>query len=126
MEKEKLNEMGIFQLHCLCPVCLPVPNQVVKGSTLEKGMSVITKICAQIGVKMGGALWAVTSKARPNTMVIGYDIYKEKNAATVCAMVAALDDQMTQYTSTSHFQKDTPEKVSESFNIAFTCECLLS
>jgi hypothetical protein len=103
---------------------LEVPSQVVQASTLRKGMSVITKICAQIGVKNGGALWAVTAKTKLNTMVIGYDIYKEKNSATVCAMVAAVNDRMTSYTSTCHFQDGNPEKVSQSFNSAFTGEGL--
>jgi len=102
-----------------------VPSQVVQANTLRKGekaISVITKICAQIGVKQGGALWAVTATSKLNTMVIGYDIYKEKNSATVCAMVAALNDQMTSYTSVSHIQDSCSEKVSQSFRSAFMGE----
>lgn len=97
-----------------------MPNQVVVSDTFRKGMSATTKICAQMCVKMGGALWSVTTTEFSGTMIVGYDIYKEKrDIRPTAAMVSVLDDAMTKYTSSSNIQ-DSAEAVSDSFNLYFT------
>ncbi|CAG0922892.1 unnamed protein product [Notodromas monacha] len=97
-----------------------VPNQVVQESTVGKGLSALTKVAHQINCKLGGAPWKlVTSES--GTLVIGFDVYKEKRAQTsVSALVAALDKDFLKFTSDSRVTETrTSDRISPHLSQCF-------
>ncbi|CAG0917920.1 unnamed protein product [Notodromas monacha] len=97
-----------------------VPNQVVQESTLGKGLSALTKIAHQINCKLGGAPWKLVT-SEMGTLVIGFDVYKEKRAQTsVSALVAALDKDFLKFTSDSRVTETrTSDRISPHLSQCF-------
>ena len=89
--------------------------------TLAKNQkAVYTKIAGQMCCKLGGALWAVHNSVK-DMMVVGFDLWKEKNTLPVAAMVTSLDQHMTSFFSVAYPQQ-TSEVVATNFSDGFRRE----
>ena len=90
-----------------------IPSQcfLAKNVTSKGLMSIATKVVVQMNAKMGGEPWAIKLPL-PNTMFIGFDVYKGKignKTGTISAMVATFSPKFTKYFSTTSIYNNVEE-----------------
>ena len=92
------------QVKSLLITKLPVPSQVILGSTISKGKnlrSICNKILIQINAKIGGEPWAVSHMPfldKP-TMIVGYDVHHKRGLNSLLAFVASINRNGNKYWS---------------------------
>lgn len=96
-----------------CYIQKGVASQVVVARTLSKKqqlMSVCTKVGIQIATKLGAAPWSFKIPPK-KLMVIGFDAYHDgaRKGDSVGALVASLNDTLTQYYSRVVYHKNFDE-----------------
>lgn len=75
---------------------IPVPSQVVLGSTISRGKnlrSICTKILIQMNAKLGGIPWSIDKLPFDDqpTMIVGIDTFKQRGQKTILALVASVN-----------------------------------
>jgi aubergine-like protein len=104
---------------------LPVPSQMILGSTISRGRnlrSIINKMLIQFEAKLGGTPWAIDRMpfTKAPTMVVGIDTFGkiEGMGLCVCGLVSTVDRHLSRYQTQSKFienKEDFVKKVSEMF-----------
>lgn len=99
---------------------LPVPSQMILGSTISRGRnlrSIINKMLIQFEAKVGGTPWAMDRMpfTRAPSMVIGIDIFGKISGPgiSVAALVSTVDRHFSRYHTQSSFIKDQDNFVEE-------------
>lgn len=89
---------------------LPVPSQMILGSTIARGRnlrSIINKMLIQFEAKVGGTPWALDQMpfATKPTMVIGIDIFGKIQGPgmCVCALASTVDRHFARYQTQTVF-----------------------
>ncbi|KAL1501830.1 hypothetical protein ABEB36_007083 [Hypothenemus hampei] len=103
----------------LCCSQLGVATQVILARTLsrqDKIRSIVTKIALQINCKLGGSLWTVKFPFQ-GWMICGIDVYHGGPNASVCGFVSSLNESVTRWYSTAHFQT---KELGDFYKAAFT------
>lgn len=105
----------------LCCCELPIPSQVVRGSTLNpagqnaqsKFRSVCQKIALQISCKVGGQLWAVKIPFQ-SCMIVGMDVYHDAahKGKSVVGVICSINKEVTRWYTRVYFQNTQQEMVS--------------
>ena len=97
---------------------MPVPSQMILGSTISKGKnlrSIINKLIIQMKAKLGGVPWAIDNLPFTNvpTMVIGIDIFGRLANGKKCvvSLVSTVDRYLSKYYSQSLFINNHEELV---------------
>ena len=92
---------------------LPVPSQMILGSTISRGRnlrSIINKMLIQFEAKVGGTPWAMDRMPFTKTpsMVIGIDIFGKIKSPGICvtALISTVDRHFSRYHTQSGFIED--------------------
>ncbi|KAJ8023000.1 Piwi-like protein 2 [Holothuria leucospilota] len=97
----------------LCCIEAPIPSQAIISRTIsqkQKLRSVTQKIALQLNCKMGGELWALNIPLK-GLMVVGIDVYHEKNQRSIGAFVASMNSTLTRWFSRVCFQQQQQELI---------------
>lgn len=78
----------------------------------DKARAIVQKIALQMNCKLGGALWSIKIPM-PNVMIIGIDSFHDTNkqANSVSAFVASIDNKFTHWYSKAGIQSKKEEFV---------------
>lgn len=92
---------------------LPVPSQMILGSTISRGKnlrSIINKMLIQFQAKVGGTPWAMDQMpfTEAPTMVVGIDTFGkiDSGGLCVCGMASTVDRHLSRYQTASSFVDD--------------------
>jgi len=107
---------------------LPVPSQMILGSTISRGRnlrSIINKMLIQFKAKLGGTPWALDQMPFTNSpsMVIGIDVFGkiQGSGVCVCALISTVDRHFSRYNSQTVFienQNDFAKELTRMFKNA--------
>ena len=107
---------------------IPVPSQMILGSTISRGKnlrSIISKMLIQLKAKLGGTPWAIDNLpfTKSPAMVLGISIYGQigSNKTCVAGVVSTVDRHFSRYHTQSGFiksQDDFNEQIKQMFTEA--------
>jgi aubergine-like protein len=99
---------------------LPVPSQMILGSTISRGRnlrSIINKMLIQFKAKVGGTPWALDQMpfTKSPSMVIGVDVFGkiQGSGICVCALVSTVDRHFARYNTQTAFIENQDAFVKE-------------